>query len=455
LGDYGNCPKDLVIRTYVRYRQAALDLIDEQQLEALRAGVAVDCAHLSALQASVGRQLLEVARSGAWGGPGIKSIEHWASMALGLAPATTKAHLAVAEKLEVLPVIDRAVREGRLSFDKAKAVVPVATTATQERWMDLAEQATVTGLQRIVAAWRKVEPDGSAAEPDDAHPKRRLFWTGTGEGLEKLTALLTPEEAAIVKAAIANAEEEAWRTTSKEDRAEQPAGARAVDALVAVAETAMAAGPTPCEGGDRNRVNLIIDLDLLLGRSVDGRCAIEGSKVPLALSEAEMLCCDAIIRPTFIRGLDIVATGHDQRLANRAQRRALRTRDGGCRFPGCAATRFLDAHHVDHWIRGGRTTLANLLLLCRFHHRLHHRGGYTIHATEKPGEFRFYEPGGDEIGLVPDRAPPDLATTPALTGIEPTWFTPHAKDAGTRLDLDLIVGGLLWAAREPDPNRRN
>jgi hypothetical protein len=376
-------------------------------------------------------------------------------MALGFASATTTAHLALAEKLEVLPAIDEAVRAGRLSFDKAKAVAPVATPATQERWLALAEQATVTGLQRIVAAWRKVDPEGGADEPVDGQPKRRLFWTGTREGLEKLTVLLPPEEAAIVKAAVANAEEEAWRSTPKEDRAEQPAGARAVDALVAICETAMAAGPTPCEGGDRNRVNLIVDLDLLLGRTTDGRCAIEGSKVPLPLSEAEMLSCDAIIRPTFIRGLDLVATGHDQRLVNRAQRRALHVRDGGCRFPGCAATRFLDAHHVDHWIRGGRTTLANLLLLCRFHHRLHHRGGFTIHATAKPGEFRFYEPGGVEIGRAPDRAPPDLAATPALTGIEPTWFTPHAKDVGTQLDLDAILGGLLWAAREPDPNRRN
>lgn len=432
-----------------------MDLIDQQRLDGLRSAVAEDCAHLSALQARIGRQLVEVADTEAWAGPGIRSIEHWASMALGLAPATTTAYLEVTRKLAVLPMIDGAVREGRLSFDKARAVAPVATPATQERWMDLADQTTVTGLRRIVAAWRKVDADGEADEPEDARPKRRLYWSGTPEGLEKLTAMLTPEEAAIVKAAIANAMEDEWRTTPAEDRADKPAEARAADALVAVAETAMAAGPTPCEGGDQTRVNLIIDLDLLLGNATEGRSAIEGSKAPLPLSEAEMLSCDAIIRPTFIKGLDLVATGHDHRLANRAQRRALRLRDGGCRFPGCAATRFLDAHHVDHWIRGGRTQLANLVLLCRFHHRLHHRGGYTIHATERPGEFRFFEPDGDEIGRAPDRAPPDLASIPERTGIEPTWFTPQAKDAGTTLDLERIVNGLRWAAREPDANRRN
>lgn len=433
-----------------------LELLDQTALDQLRESVAVGCAHLSALQSQIGRQLLEVVRTEAWAGPGIRSVEHWASMALGMAPSTTRAHLAVAEKLAVLPAIDAAVRNGRLSFDKAKAVAPVATPASEQRWMELAEQTTVTGLQRIVAAWRKVDVDGNAAEPDgDPRERRRLSWSPTPEGLEKLTALLTPEDAAIVKAAIANAVEHEWRTTPADERTSDPASARAADALVAVAETAMAAGPTPCEGGDRNRVDLIVDLDLLLGNSTDGRCAIAGSLVPFRLSDAEMLACDAIIRPTFLRGLDVVATGHDHRLVNRAQRRALRLRDGGCRFPGCTATRFLDAHHVDHWIRGGRTHLANLLLLCRFHHRLHHRGGFTIMATANPGEFLFHDPGGAEIGRAPDRAPPDLASIPGRTGIEPTWRTLHAENGGVPLDLGAIVDGLRWAAREPDPNRRN
>jgi hypothetical protein len=57
---------------------------------------------------------------------------------------------------------------------------------------------------------------------------------------------------------------------------------------------------------------------------------------------------------------------------------ALRARDPGCRFPGCENRRFLDAHHVHHWARGGPTTMENLLLLCRRHHRLVHEGGYRV-----------------------------------------------------------------------------
>ena len=56
---------------------------------------------------------------------------------------------------------------------------------------------------------------------------------------------------------------------------------------------------------------------------------------------------------------------------------ALEVRDRGCRFPGCGR-RFTDAHHVQHWANGGAHSQKNCLLLCRFHHRLVHEGGWKI-----------------------------------------------------------------------------
>jgi hypothetical protein len=47
-------------------------------------------------------------------------------------------------------------------------------------------------------------------------------------------------------------------------------------------------------------------------------------------------------------------------------------------FPGCHHTRFVDAHHVEHWSAGGETSLDNLLLLCSHHHGLVHEGDFNI-----------------------------------------------------------------------------
>ena len=81
------------------------------------------------------------------------------------------------------------------------------------------------------------------------------------------------------------------------------------------------------------------------------------------------------------------------RLVQPALRRALEARDRGCRFPGCSHERWLDAHHVVHWVDGGETSLGNTLLLCSRHHRLLHEGGFAIRADTN-GEWQFQNAKG-------------------------------------------------------------
>ena len=73
-----------------------------------------------------------------------------------------------------------------------------------------------------------------------------------------------------------------------------------------------------------------------------------------------------------------IDVGRKTRTIPPALRRALEARDGCCRFPGCGNRQWLDGHHVKHWIEGGETSLANTMLLCRFHHRFVHEHGYSI-----------------------------------------------------------------------------
>jgi HNH endonuclease len=71
--------------------------------------------------------------------------------------------------------------------------------------------------------------------------------------------------------------------------------------------------------------------------------------------------------------------GRATRVVSPAQRTALAVRDGGCVFPGCdRPPAWCDAHHLRHWLHGGTTDLANLVLLCRAHHRAVHEGGQHL-----------------------------------------------------------------------------
>ena len=98
------------------------------------------------------------------------------------------------------------------------------------------------------------------------------------------------------------------------------------------------------------------------------------------LSEAERryLMCDATCEVWFERDGQVIGAGRSTRLINRRLRRALEHRHPTCAVPGCGATRGLHAHHIRHWEDGGATELDNLVLVCPYHHRLHHRGVITI-----------------------------------------------------------------------------
>lgn len=89
------------------------------------------------------------------------------------------------------------------------------------------------------------------------------------------------------------------------------------------------------------------------------------------------LLCDCgwvtVLEDDHGRPLDV---GRKQRTVSTSLRRALHARDRGCTFPGCQRTRYLDGHHLKHWIDGGDTTLDNMALLCTHHHKLLHLGGF-------------------------------------------------------------------------------
>ena len=117
------------------------------------------------------------------------------------------------------------------------------------------------------------------------------------------------------------------------------------------------------------------------------------------------LCCDGAVVP-IVDGSegDVRGVGRQRRSVPTGLKRALFARDRGCTFPGCHHTRFLDAHHVEHWADGGETNLANLLMLCSTHHKLVHEGGFDV-KRYRHGRYFFTRPDARpvEFERLPDR----------------------------------------------------
>jgi hypothetical protein len=144
---------------------------------------------------------------------------------------------------------------------------------------------------------------------------------------------------------------------------------RRADALIEVTGAHQRCGDGPANGGDRPRVNLLIDYQTLVDGL--GTAMLLDSSDRITAQEARLLACDADILPIICNGqsqpLDV---GRQQRLFGGALRQALAVRDGGCTFPGCdKPPRDCDAHHIIPWPNGGPTALNNGALLCRYHHQ--------------------------------------------------------------------------------------
>jgi hypothetical protein len=136
---------------------------------------------------------------------------------------------------------------------------------------------------------------------------------------------------------------------------------------------------------------------------------------------------------------EVVEVGARTRTIPPALRRALLHRDPGCRFPGCSV-RVGEGHHVRHWADGGPTTLSNLALLCRRHHRTVHEEGYTI-TRGSDGTLEFGRPDGRPLPDVPPPTPVpadpvgSLRDGHAAHGLAITSRTSCPQWLGERLDL--------------------
>jgi len=231
-------------------------------------------------------------------------------------------------------------------------------------------------------------------------------------------------------------------TSTVEDRFVQ----RRADALTTMAETTLRHGPGQLSTGDRYQVVVHVTAETLAdddSDDSDGRCELDDGQ-RLGPDTVRRIACDGsllhITEDIAGNPLDI---GRKTRAVPPAMRRALQARDAGCRFPGCSHHRFVDAHHIEHWADGGKTSIDNLVLLCRRHHRFVHEGGFGLEKIVD-GSIHFTRPDGriiDDHPRLPGGTIEALccANQQAGQAIDASpWIIP-----GDELDYGIAIGGLL------------
>lgn len=230
--------------------------------------------------------------------------------------------------------------------------------------------------------------------------------------------------------------------------------ARRADALGVVAESVLKHGLETLGGGERHQIVVHVDVETLKHSSA-GRCELEDGPA-LPVESARRLACDASV-VTLIENeqSEPLNIGRKTRTIPPAIRRALNSRDRGCRFPGCTHQRFIDGHHIQHWADGGHTNLANLVSLCRFHHRLVHEGAVVVQVLDD-GALRFLKPNGESLESTASGHTRPLGDWSALVAthrhdlVHIDEHTAATRWRGETIDYGLAIEVLLQRARRMD-----
>ena len=456
---------------------AAASLVDDEvspkeRLAELFEQIAELTGQRNAIDAQIVDIVAEIDHGGLAGMTGARSISALVAWKTGVSPRNAKTIAAVAARGKQFPRCVAGLREGRLSLDQVGVLAERAADGSDDHYVELASVATVTQLRKAVGL--EPRPDVSPKP----QPERAISRTDHGESVTyRIT--VSKIEAAKVDAALAG-KRDGLIADWKRDHDQQPGAATGssadgdtdtdgphgasdggaddledssvaggvggefdadfadltdvpdyadaenaqcapmpttVDAFMELIETGWDGEVARRPHAQHTTVVVHVDVDKHVGALHLGPL--------LSDVECQYLSCDATCEVWFERAGRPIGAGRSTRTVNRRLRRALEHRDRCCVVPGCGATRGLHAHHLIHWENGGLTELDNLVLVCPYHHRLHHAGGITLIGpahqlvvTDADGQHLT----NASLARPPRQPPPAVAPCKGPTGERADWW---------------------------------
>jgi hypothetical protein len=397
---------------------AAAAVSPAERVEVLFEELAELAGQRNAIDGRIVQIVAELDRDELWGATGARSVAALVAWKLGLSSGTAHTIATVARRLEEFPRCAAGMAEGRLSLDQVGVIAARAGEGSDAHYAELASVATVNQLRTAVKLEPRPEPD-SRPQPE---PQRSITKT-TDEEFSCWRIKLPHDEAAKFDAALAS-HRDALFAEWKHDhdnggRTSEncPPLPTTVEAFMRLVEAGWDAEAARRPHGQHTTVVVHVD--------AQQRAAALHLGPLLSEAERRYLTCDASCEVWFERDGQVIGAGRATRLINRRLRRALEHRHPMCAVPGCGATRGLHAHHIRHWEDGGVTELFNLVLVCPYHHRLHHRGVITIAGpaddlvvTDSCG--RRLSAGS--LARPPNLPPPAVRPCPGPTGERADWW---------------------------------
>ena len=345
------------------------------------------CAQMDASLLRLARLMSEFNRERGYERDGCPNTVAWLKLHGRLSAGLAVEVMAVARQLPRLPEVEQAAVSGSIGFEHAAAIADAADKVGAEalfsRQAELVEQAERVDPGLFRQTVRKVEHQVDAElmrrESERAFRSRYLDVTAKSDGRVKVEGLLDPVGGALLRTALDAA---MGPRLNDETRSERQ---RRADGLTDVARHCLDGRPLGDSGCRRPHVSAWIDEQGQAG--IDGLGAVGRETI-------ERLLCDCALS---------VNGSPEARTFSAAKRTALARRVRSCQFPGCdRPANWTEGHHLDPYSHGGKTVVDRGALLCGWHHRLVHEGGWSIERQE--GELVALRPDGSRYRSGP--APP-------------------------------------------------
>ncbi len=427
---------------------------DDDELYLLGERIAELAARINAAESRMMTLIADFDRRGGWKDGGYGSCAEWLAWRIGIKIGPARERVRTARALESLPQTADALRDGRISYAKARALTRVATPECEAELLEYARAGSAAKLEQRVRMWKMLSRDEELTAEQARHRSRAFSMFVDGDGMHVVKGRLEPEVGAVLMRAVEAASDALFRCEGgaaadhgggrasagsregDDGNARPDPQQRRADAVGLLAERALAVG---FEGGgprdarvesgtraERYQVMVHCDAATLAAEGEPGRSDLDGIRVSAETSR-RMACDAAVVGMVHVKEGEVLNVGRRTRTIPPHIRRALEERDRGCRFPGCGC-RFTEAHHVKHWADGGETSLRNTLLLCRRHHRAVHEGQVKV-SVNSDGTVLFFTPKGR---MLVD-APKPRGRADAWNGSEPVHAGREPKEVDAAL----------------------
>jgi hypothetical protein len=378
---------------------------------------------------------------------GLGTTARWLAHYCSVSLRTAIEHVRVARSLAEFPALAAQMTAGRLTYSHVRAIsraVAAGQAQAVDDLIEVAQHGTISQLEVMVRGLRTVDANERIAEGGE-RPSEHVTHSWSEQAQWRQSARLDPERGAVVQHVV--------ETIARAE------GIDAAAALVRMAELALVSlndsehPPRPVRGDELAAVTVHVNAADLSGRRRPAGRIADGPGLPASVT-ARLMCIGRVRTVLYDAAGEILDLGRSHRVVSDRQFRALLIRHHGrCGHPGCGCRRGLEAHHVRHWLWGGHTNLANLVLLCQHHHHAHHDGEFSI-VPRSRRRFRFIRADGTELPAHVD--PGEYITTDHPVEAEHPWVSADAATSGwsgQRLDRAWAVS-VLAQRRPVGRNRR-